>query len=131
MWIIIVILVIIIFIIIRFMLVREDQSSQIIKQGGMKNKYREIINALMADPRTKIFNESSDSITLGLSNMGGTTIFTLIQTFGSLTVQWKVDSPVFGKHKMDWSFPENQDQRTMVEKIESDLLNYQNRVFRS
>ena len=63
--------------------------------------------------------------------MGGTTIFTLIQTFGSLTVQWKVDSPVFGKHKIDWSFQENQDQKAMVEKIESDLLNYQNRVFKS
>ena len=131
MWIIIVILVFIILILIRFMLARDAQSSQIIKQGGMKNKYHDLINALMADPRTKIFSESPDSITLGLSNMGGTTIFTLIQTFGSLTVQWKVDSPVFGKHKMDWSFQENHDQSAMIEKIESDLLNYQNKVFKS
>lgn len=131
MWILIVLLIIVGIIIIKFLIDRGSQSSIIKQQGGMKNKYRELIQALMMDPRTKIFNESPDSISLGLSNMGGTTLFILTQTFGFVTVQWKVDSPVFGKHKMEWDFPENQDQRKMVEKIENDLGDYQRRIFRT
>lgn len=128
MWILIILLILIGIVIIKFLLDRNTQSSKIAMEGGMKIKYREVIQILMRDPRTKIFNESSDSITLGLSNMGGTTLFILTQTFGNLTVQWKVDSPVFGKHKMEWDFPENSDQKNMAETIENDLGKYQRNI---
>lgn len=66
----------------------------------MKNKYRELIEYILSGvERSRILNETSDSIVLGILNMGGTTLFIITQTFGKVTVQWKVDSPVFGKHK--------------------------------
>ena len=94
----------------------------------MKEKYTVLIGALMMDPRTQIYNETSDSITLGLSNAGGTTLFNLSQYFGFIKIQWKVDSPLFGKHKIEWDFPENQDQNEIIKKIEFDLGNYQRNI---
>lgn len=63
--------------------------------------------------------------------MGGTTLFILTQTFGNVTVQWKVDSPVFGKHKMEWDFPEYGDQEKMMEIIANDLEKFQQNLMSS
>ena len=127
MWIIIIL--VIVFIIGLFLFDFNQQSSKIKEEGGMRVKYRELINLLMeGDPQQKIFQETSNSITLGVSNMGGSTFIVLTQTFGKLTVQWKVDSPIFGKHKLEWDFPENSDVKKIVERIESDAKRYQQKV---
>lgn len=128
MWFLIVLLILVGIVIVKFLIDRSTQSSKIVMEGGMKNKYHDLVQFLMKAPRTKIFNETSDSITFGLSNMGGTTLFILTQTFGNVTVQWKVDSPVFGKHKMEWDFKENADQKNMAETIENDLELYQRKI---
>ncbi|MDC9721877.1 MAG: hypothetical protein PSN34_03775 [Urechidicola sp.] len=121
-----VIIVIVVFIIGKFLYDRNKQASKITMEGGMRNKYRELIEFLMSgDSRSKIYQETSDSITLGISNMGGTTLFILTQTVGKVTVQWKVDSPVFGKHKMEWDFAEYGDQGQMAERIANDTGKYQ------
>lgn len=124
MWIII-ILIVLAFIIGKFLYDKNQQAVKITKEGGMRNKYRVLIEFLMsADPRSKIFEEKSDSLTLGLSNIGGTSLFILMQTFGYVTVKWKSDSPIFGKHKMEWDFPENGDQEKMAERIANDIEKY-------
>jgi len=121
-----VIILIAVFIIGKFLYDRNKQASKITMEGGMRNKYRDLIKFLMSgDPRSKIFQETSDSITLGISNAGGTTLFVLTQTFGKVTVQWKVDGPVFGKHKMEWDFQEYGDQEKMAERIVNDTGKYQ------
>lgn len=125
MWIALIIIVIG-YVISKFALANNKQASKVTMEGGMRNKYRDLIEYLMSgDSRSRIFNESSTSITVGLANMGGTTLFILTQTFGNVTVQWKIDSPVFGKHKMEWDFPEYADQVKMVERITNDLGKYQ------
>jgi len=126
MW--IIIIAVLIFVIFKFLYDRNKQASKITKEGGMKNKYRELIEFLMRDSRTKIFQETSDSITLGISSLGGTTLFILIQTFGHVTVQWKVDNPLLGKHKLEWRFDEYDDQEIMTEKIANDIQKYQDNV---
>jgi hypothetical protein len=116
----------------KFFYDKNQQASKIVREGGMRKKYRELIGYIMeGDSRTKIFQEDSDSISLGISSMGGTTLFILIQTFGKLTVQWKVDSPVFGKHKMEWDFPEYGDQKKMIERIMNDLSKYQSNMMQN
>lgn len=131
MWITI-ILVLAVFIIGKFLYDRNQQASKITMEGGMKNKYRDLIGLLMSgDSRSKIFEETSDSISFGISNMGGTTLFMLLQTFGKVTIQWKVDSPVFGKHKMEWEFPEYLDPEKMAERISNDTGKYQQNMMRS
>lgn len=124
MW--IAIILVIVFIIGKFLFDKNSQASKINMEGGMRNKYRDLIEFLMAgDSRSKIFHETSDSIKLGLSNTGGTTLFILTQTFGYVTVQWNIDNPIFGKHKMEWDFPEYSDQKKMTERIANDLGKYQ------
>ena len=121
-----IILAIVIFVIGKFLIAKNKQSSKVTMEGGMRNKYRELIEIIKSgDHRTQIFQETSDSITLGLSNSGGTTLFILTQTFGNLTVQWKVDSPVFGKHNMEWDFPEYGDQNQIADRIMNDLGKFQ------
>ncbi|HNW96808.1 MAG TPA: hypothetical protein PKK00_00190 [Bacteroidales bacterium] len=128
MWILIIIL-IVVFIIGKFFYDKNKQASKITMEGGMRHKYRELIELLMSgDSRTKIYQETSDSITLGISNIGGKTFFTLTQTFGNITIQWKVDSPVFGKHKMEWTFHEYENPIKIAEIISNDSGKYQNNI---
>ena len=124
MW--IAIILVIVFSVGKFLFDKNKQASKITMEGGMRNKYRDLIEFLKAgDSRTKIFQETSDSITLGLSNTGGTTLFILTQTFGYVTVQWEINNPIVGKHKMEWDFPEYGDQKKMTERIANDLGKYQ------
>jgi len=93
----------------------------------MRDKYHSLIQDLLSpNPSCKIHQESSDSITLGLvSNMGaGSTLFVLTQTFERLTVQWLLDSPFYGKHKLEWSFQECENQKEMLECINNDVTKY-------
>ena len=122
----IIIIAIIVFILIMFINDTSQQSSKIKKEGGMRIKYRELISYMMSqDSRTRFFQETADSITLGLSNVDGKTLFILTQTFGKLTVQWKVDSNAFGRHSLEWDFPEYGDQEKMMNRIMNDIGKYQ------
>ena len=127
-----VIIIIAIVVIGKFFYDRHQQSLKIAKEGGMDHKYRELIAILMsADERSKIYELTSDSITVGVSGMGGFTLFILTQTFGKLTVQWKMESVIFGKHKMEWTFPEYADQQKMAERIIRECGKYQENVISS
>lgn len=116
-------------VIIKFLYDKNQQSIQIGKQGGMLKKYK-ILNdyIINSHPSSKIFQETSDSITIGVSISGGTTTFRLLQSFGKLSVRWEMNSPFFGKHKLDWDFPEFQDQEKMLLRITNDLEKYQKNV---
>lgn len=114
---------------IKFFYDMNKQKTHVARQGGMQHKYRRIIEHIKSgDPRTKIYRDTGDQVTLGISNMGGTTLFTITQTFGRVTIQWNVESPVFGKHNLEWDFDEYHDQNRMIEKITNDLAHYQNNV---
>jgi hypothetical protein len=77
---------------------------------------KQLIGAKYPGSRDRV-KEDSSSLYLGMSSMGGSTLFSLIKTFGSLTVQWKLTSPVFGVHSLEWQFPEFLDQEKMVERM--------------
>lgn len=110
----------------------DKQKQHVAKQGGMQHKYRELIQYIReADSRTKVYTDTGDRVTLGISNVGGTTLFTITQTFGRVTVQWKVDSPSFGNHNLEWEFDEFLDQKQMILKINNDLTKYQSNVMTS
>lgn len=124
-----VIIVIVLFIIGKFLYDRETQASKIQKEGGMRNKYKSLLEFLMASDGTKIFEEKVDSITVGVSGSSGAVLFTLTQTFGNVNVQWKiVNNPIFGNHKLEWSFQEYGDQNQMIDRIMNDTMKYQSNV---
>lgn len=127
MWIIIVIVVIVIVVLFNFNSDRNAQTNKIDREGGMRKKYSELIEHLCGS-KGEVLRQSGSSITIGASSIGGSTLFILTQTFGNLTVQWKVDSPVFGKHNLEWEFPEYENQVKMIQKIESDLMQYNKKM---
>lgn len=119
-------------VIIKFFYDSNQQTEAVQKQGGMIHKYAELISHIMeGDPRTKITKVTNDSVDIVLSNAGGSTAFYLTQTYGNLTVQWKLQNPIYGSHKLEWDFPEFLDQEKMIDRITNDLTKYQMNVFTS
>lgn len=109
-----------------------EQAIQVDKEGGMRNKYRELIHILLSeDTRSVIFKETSISVTLGLANSGGTSLFILTQCYGELHVEWQVKSPVFGNHDLEWKFDQYANQEEMAGKILHDATKYQQNVMES
>ena len=127
MWIFIII--VIVAVIGKFAYDSNQQSIKVAKEGGMVNKYSLLASyILFGDPRVKITRQTSTCVDFCLSNAGGVTIFFLTQTFGSITIQWKMNSPVLGDHKLEWDFPEYLDQDKMIARIDNDLKKYQHNV---
>ncbi len=128
------ILAIVVMVVIGFFVSKSKQASKITMEGGMKNKYSELIkNLLDLDPQSKITGETSDSISVIIVSQqgGGVTRFNIIQTFNKVTVQWKIDNPLFGKHNMEWDFQEYGDQTKMTDRIFNDMSKYQENISKS
>jgi hypothetical protein len=119
--------IIIAFVLIKFLFDSSKQASHVKKQGGMRNKYKVLVDKILAaDPQVRIFEERSSFLSLGISNMAGSTVYELYQTYGNLSVKWKVKNSMVGNHSYEWDFNEFTDQKKIYEKIESDLYKYQN-----
>lgn len=117
------------FSIIKFLISANKQAEEVTKQGGMRVKYRTLVNhVLNSDPKAKIFQETSTLISVGVSSIGGSTVFYIQQAFGDVAIKWQVDSPVFGKHKLEWTFDQFDNQNQMIKKIENDIEIYQKNV---
>jgi hypothetical protein len=124
-----IIIIVLAVIVVKFLYDKNQQSTKVTKEGGMLHKYKILIDFLMGgDSRTKIMQVKSDFVSLGVSSIGGSTVFSLTQTFGKVTVEWKIENPVFGKHNLQWEFDEYLDQEKMIDKIVNDLSKYQNNV---
>jgi hypothetical protein len=110
----------------KFLYDRNQVNSKVAREGGMRQKYRELIDGLISgsDGRLKILKETSDSIVLGYGVTGSITNYALIQTFKELSIEWRFESVVFGNHKYDWVFPEYKDQNEIGERITSDVEKY-------
>jgi tetratricopeptide (TPR) repeat protein len=127
MWVVIIIIVIVLVVVFgKFFSDRSEQSAKIFKEGGMLVKYSKLIDSIKAgNPATRIHYVRADSVCLlAVNNMSSTKIV-FTQTFGKLTIQWITDSPVFGKHQLEWDFDEYFDQSKILDKIVIDIDNYQ------
>ncbi len=121
----IILIAIVAYVIIKFAIDSNKQADAVVKQGGMRKKYKTLVNHLLSGhPQARIVQETATFLNIGVSNMGGTTSFFITQTFGTVTVEWKINSPLFGKHKLEWTFDEFLDQDKMIEKIENDVGKY-------
>lgn len=119
------IIIVIGFIIFSFARDTSKQATAVVKQGGMKVKYRTLVNYFLGlDPRSAIVQETTTFINIGVKSLGGATNILIQQTYGNVTIGWKVDSPVFGKHNLEWTFNEFLDQEKMIEKVENDISKY-------
>jgi hypothetical protein len=120
---------IIIIILLIFFYDKSQQNIKIGKEGGMKQKYKGLINHFLSGhENSRIIQETRDSIVVGSNSIGGSTYFNIVQTFSKVTIQWKCDVLLYGKHKLEWTFPEYMNQDQMISKICNDLEAYQKNV---
>jgi len=95
------------------------------KTGGLSIKYRELIDILLETiPHSRIIKERRSYLLLGSFSFATTTIFEFVPTFSSITITYKSKSLMFGKHKLRWQFPINEDQEYMFYKINKDINEY-------
>lgn len=124
-----IIIIVIAFIVIKFALDANKQADSVIKQGGMRKKYRVLIdNLLSGNENSKIFSETTTFVSLGVRGLGGSTIFNIQQTFGTVSIKWNAENPIFGRHTLNWSFDEFFDQYKMLDKISNDINTYQSNI---
>lgn len=111
----------------------SERAVHVEKEGGMHNKYRKIVDTILAgDPRARIFEQDSVSMRLGCSSSGGTTEFQIIQGEGCVDIYYELrNSPLFGNTSLKWSFPEYMDQEKMLERIFQDLEKNNNALMSS
>lgn len=89
------------------------------KYGGLRNKYKILIDRIMARNAYYRMNEiNSNNIVLTNTGMS----FKLIEMDKKLQITWIWNSFGSGRtHKLLWKFDENEDQEKMYEKINSDI----------
>lgn len=88
----------------------------------MRMKFETIIQRLSNDGRAIIFKEKEDRISWGVSNLGGKVVFEIIlMSDNFIKMSWLSQSPFFGTHSKQWTFPSDMDQNAIVDKIGSDL----------
>ena len=126
-------LILIIFVVVailaRFVYDSNRQRIKGAKEDGMKNKYSLLVHYIMSeDSGVRIIRQTSTSIDFCLSNAGGANVFFLTQTFGNLTILWKMHSPILGEHELEWDSPEYLDQKSIIARVDNDLKKYQSNV---
>lgn len=125
----VIVLALITFMFIQFFKDVNKQSKHLQKEGGMKRKYNVLVNHLLSiDPGGRIIDETKSNITIGYQGASGCITFDIIQTFGTVTIQYKAESIIFGKHKLEWQFNEYASQYQMIEQIEKDIEAYNSNI---
>lgn len=124
-----IIIVIIAFVAFKFILDSKAQSNAVAKQGGMRKKYSILVDYfLTGDKKCRIVKENSTFIRVGAANPAASTYFDIVQTYGTVTIQWISKSIPLGNHKLEWQFNEFADQHEMIRKIEHDVETYMGNV---
>src|SRR5690606_11880804 len=102
------------------------------KQGGVLQEYNTLIHHLKGgNPDVKMLKITNNTVELGINNISGSTIFSVIHSFGKVEIRWDVNNIVLGKHGLRWSFNEFKDQNTIAEIIHNELGIYQENVLKS
>lgn len=124
-----IIIAIIAFVAFKFISDSKAQSNAIAKQGGMRKKYSILVdNFLGGNENCRIVQESSTFIRVGVANPAASTYFDIVQTYGTVTIQWISKSIPLGSHKLEWQFNEFADQHEMIHQIEHDIETYMGNV---
>ena len=112
-----------------FLYKRNEQLTELKKEGGVLNKYNYIIsNILSEDNRLEIVQEHTDYVVINLTTAGGSTTFTITQNIKLVTIEFVINSPLYGNHKLEWDFEEHTNQDRIIKKIRNDIENYQNGI---
>ena len=125
----VIILALITWIFIQFFKDVNKQARHVQAGGGMRKKYEILVDYLLyMEPGGRIIDETNTNITIGYQGASGYIIFDIIQTFGTITIQYKAENIIYGKHKLEWIFNEYAPQNQMIEQIIKDVESYNIRI---
>lgn len=110
-------------ILIAFIFDTNKQSSEISRQGGIRNKYSVLIDTLLhAHDHSRIFQENNTFVAVGVMNSVSLQIYYIYPSYGYVSIRMELkNNPLFGNMKMEWKFPENMNQTDMIKKMEGDF----------
>ena len=110
---------------------KHELKTQVAKQGGMKNKYKELIDILLTiNPEFNILELTNDSITIGYSTGVGKEQFILKQQIRQINIIWENYTIVYGRHRLDWNFHEFENPEVIAERLLNDLIIYQKNIIK-
>lgn len=125
-----VIIVIIIGVIIFFFLRDRDKmlNSQVDGHGGMKQKYSQLIEWMLNDPKAKLVKVSRDHVQISCVMQSTATHFFITETFSGVEIDWKAHLGIMGNHKLTWKFPSSISDDDIILKIGTDLEDYYSKL---
>ena len=88
--------------------------------GGMRVKYAKLLELILnGHAESRIVTETRTYIRVGVSNYGGTTMFHIQQSTGSIVlIDYEVsNNPAVPSFTLHFSFPDNMNQEEMYEQI--------------
>lgn len=113
----------------KFLYDLSQQKKELEKDGGVVRKYATLIAFIMAvSERNRMHDVRADGVTIADLRVHTNTVIHIIETFGTVTIQWNLESIAFGKHRLEWEFNAQGDQRKMFEIFARDVSEYQQRV---
>jgi hypothetical protein len=108
-----------------FISTKKEEVSKVKNQGGLYLKYQELIDYFLTIPNIKVEKKNSYSVILAVKDANVVTRFTIGHGFEDVSVFWVHHSTMFGKHSLNWNFPESLPQSQMIDIIEQELELYQ------
>lgn len=123
------VIIIVIIVIFNFAKDSYNENDKLVKQGGMRVKYRTLIdNFIDPDSGLDVVKETNNYVCVGTQNAAGSIAFHFQHSFNKITVTFEMKNLFIGNHKLDWTFPETMDQQQMIDRIESGTRQYMDNV---
>lgn len=104
-------------------------TDRIVKEGGIYNKYKTLIDNFIDDESgMKVIEQTNKYMCVGMKNSSGSIAFHFQHTFDTLNVTFKMKNIFIGDHKLEWEFPETMPQSEMIKHIETRMSQYMDNV---
>ncbi len=103
-------------------------EQQVDNFGDMKQKYSTLIDWLTSHPKATITKINRDYIQVSLVLQTTATYWNITENFNKVEIEWDSRFGVMGNHKLKWNFDSTTSQTDMIEKIGTDLAEYEGKI---
>jgi hypothetical protein len=118
----VIILIIALIIIVKFFIDRDKMiQKQVDSHGGMKQKYKFLIEELSQEATPEFCEVTRDHIYFRFVGNPTTINYYITEQFGKVNIEWMLQLGTIGKKQLKWTFLENKPQEEMLVQIGTDL----------
>lgn len=123
------VLIIVTIIIFNFAKDSYKENDKIVKEGGIRKKYKTLIdNFIDPDSGMIVTKETNTYCCVAMQNHTGHVAFHFQHTFNKINVTFDMKNIFLGEHKLEWVFPETIPQEDMIYQIETRTRQYMDNV---